>query len=249
MLVLSRKQNQSVVFPRLGVVVEITRVAGKTVSVGVTAPKDIQILRGELLDAETGVSESTQLPETLSQHDLRNRLNKANLALTLLRKQIAAGRIEDADVSLATALGVLSDLDLESQSTGAEEVTRATGARRRRALLVEDDANERALLASYLRASGFDVDTAEDGVAALEYLAHQKPDAVVMDMQMPRLDGKQTVRRIRADYELDDVKLFIVSGKDRQAMNVPIGDRGVQRWFQKPLHPEDLVDELTASLK
>ncbi|MGB7325455.1 MAG: response regulator, partial [Rubripirellula sp.] len=75
-----------------------------------------------------------------------------------------------------------------------------------------------------------------------------KPDAVVMDMEMPRLNGSDCVKEIRSDYQFDDMKLFVVSGMEQRAMNVPSGDRGVQRWFQKPISPEELVDELASSL-
>ena len=50
MLVVSRKENQSIVFPALGISVNIVRAGGKTVRVGVDAPKDVRILRGELMD-------------------------------------------------------------------------------------------------------------------------------------------------------------------------------------------------------
>ena len=108
--------------------------------------------------------------------------------------------------------------------------------------------NRSLLLAAYLQASGYDVDTAEDGLAALEYLSKNTPDAVVMDMEMPRLNGSQCVKRIRSDKRFDDMKLFVVSGMEQKAMKVAAGNLGVQRWFQKPLCPEDLVKELEASL-
>lgn len=269
MLVVSRKENQSVVFPSLGITVEILRVAGKAVRVGVRAPDEIRVLRGELVDSESYAvpatrSNSDQNDGTAkAMHDLRNRLNKAQLAMTLLEKQLAAGRMDDAEASLALALktfdemdqaagsasvaqpgvgyGVTSEKDASDAPTGASE----TSVKPKRALLVEDDPNERMLLASYLRASGYDVDTAEDGQAALDYLSKQKPDAVVMDMEMPRLNGRDAIQEIRRDEQFDDMKVFVVSGMAQKAMNVPSGDRGVQRWFQKPLSPDDLVDELS----
>ncbi len=54
MLVVSRKQNESIVFPGLGISVEIVRVAGKTVRVGIQAPDEVKILRGELYDNLAG---------------------------------------------------------------------------------------------------------------------------------------------------------------------------------------------------
>jgi len=258
MLVLSRKQNQTVVFPNLGITVEILRTAGKTVQVGVEAPRDVQILRGELtansgasLDSSTAQSKS----HSKAQHEMRNRLNKANLAIKLLQKQIAAGRIEDAETSLAVALEAFGEMEQMvttpapfKSSPGLATSSTSPGPKRKRALLVEDDPNERVLLAAYLRSSGFEVDTAEDGQEALDYLAHQKPDAVVMDMEMPRLHGAECVKEIRSDHHFDDMKLFVVSGMEQRASNVLSGDRGVQRWFQKPLSPEDLVHALESSL-
>ncbi len=257
MLVVSRKQNQSVVFPSLGIRVEILRIAGKTIRVGVEAPDSVQILRGELSGTPCSDGDHSGTDESASKeaHELRNRLNKANLAMQLLQKQLAAGSVEGAEKSLEIALQTFSEIE---QTASALRTVAATPGfkqpksiackQRKRALLVEDDPNERILLAAYLQASGYEVDTAVDGQAALEYLADHKPDAVVMDMEMPRLSGSECIQEIRRDYQFDDMKLFVVSGMEQKAMKVPMGDRGVQRWFQKPLCPEDLVKELEASL-
>ena len=254
MLVVSRKQNQSVVFPALGIRVEILRVAGKTVRVGVDAPDEIQILRGELPQSTRSVAESKSASKK-ENHELRNRLNKANLAMKLLQKQLAAGSLDDAEESLELALKTFDEIERTASTEvtvgalpGFAETDSNSGKTQKRALLVEDDPNERMLLAAYLRASGYEVDTAEDGRAALEYLAQHKPDAVVMDMEMPRLSGSECVKVIRSDYQFDDMKLFVVSGMEQGAMNVLSGDRGVQRWFQKPLSPEDLVNALESCL-
>ena len=256
MLVVSRKQNQSVVFPSLGIRVEILRLAGKTVRIGVEAPDEIQILRGELSGADLSDADAVDSRKSTSkeQHELRNRLNKANLAMQLLRKQLAEDKVTDAEESLAIALEAFDQMERAVAAQGTArpkpfcDESRLDQGNRKRALLVEDDPNERTLLASYLRASGYEVDTAEDGQAALEYLADHKPDAVVMDMEMPRLNGSECVKEIRNDYQFDDMKLFVVSGMEQKAMKVPTGDRGVQRWFTKPLCPEDLVNELDTSL-
>ncbi len=268
MLVVSRKENQSVVFPSLGISVDIIRVAGRTVKVGIQAPSDIRILRGELLaDEPTDALATPQSTDanSASKHELRNRLHQANLAMKLIEKQLACGQVEAAEESLAMALEAFSSIEKSSvlkrpssevaaaDFPASESVDPAPSpfvknGKRKRALLVEDDPNERALLASYLRSSGYDVDTACDGQEALEYLATQKPDAVVMDMQMPRLSGDQAVREIRSDYHFDDVKLYIVSGQEQSSTDVPSGDRGIQRWFQKPLDPDTLVSEMLAGL-
>ncbi len=158
MLVVSRKQNQSVVFPGLGIRVEILRISGKTVRVGIKAPDEIQILRGEL-DSATPASPQPSDASISERHELRNRMNKANLAMKLLQKQLAAGKVVDAEESLSIALETFDEMEKSVGTQGIPTSTRCletsrlnAGSPRKRALLVEDDPNEPMLLASYLRA-------------------------------------------------------------------------------------------------
>ena len=66
-----------------------------------------------------------------------------------------------------------------------------------RLLLVDDDSGVRASLSAFLTRAGFQVETALDGAQALSTLEKSKPDLVVMDVLMPRLDGRETLRRMR----------------------------------------------------
>jgi response regulator RpfG family c-di-GMP phosphodiesterase len=68
-----------------------------------------------------------------------------------------------------------------------------------RALLIEDNVNERELLAGYLRSYGIETTTANDGQDALDYLSlHALPDVVLLDMQMPRCNGRCFIKKVRA---------------------------------------------------
>lgn len=255
MLVLSRKKNQTVRFPNLGISVEILRLTGNSVRIGIDAPPHVRVLRGELGDdAQAADDPASQQGKTL-RHELRNRLNSATLALHVLQKQLDAGRIEDAEATLTKALESFAQLDrlASEQALGATvspgEAASKSMAGRRHALVVEDSANERELLAGYLRLCGYTVDAVEDGQAALDYLAkHSRPDVVLLDMQMPRLDGAKTIAAIRSDERYRDIKLFAVSGADRQAMELAAGDRGVDRWFQKPIEPGSFARALATEL-
>jgi CheY-like chemotaxis protein len=113
-----------------------------------------------------------------------------------------------------------------------------------KALVVEDDQNERELLAAYLRMGGLDVDVANDGQDALDYLhTHKRPDVVLMDLALPRCDGPTAIREIRNDPAIADVRIFAVTGRPRDQF----GDGGnfrVDRWFNKPLNAEDLLRDL-----
>ncbi|MCA9263950.1 MAG: response regulator, partial [Planctomycetales bacterium] len=113
------------------------------------------------------------------------------------------------------------------------------------ALIVEDDDNERSLLAAYLRMRGYAVEEATDGISAIEYLkTHSNPDVVLVDMNMPRLNGAKMVSRIRHTPRWRDLRVFGVSGSERSQWRLPLGERGVDRWFCKPVDPESIVHEI-----
>jgi carbon storage regulator CsrA len=115
-----------------------------------------------------------------------------------------------------------------------------------RALLVEDNANERQLMAGFLRLRGFAVDTADDGVDALEYLrSGGKPDLVLLDMGLPRCDGPTALRAIRRDPSLAGLKVFAVSAARPEDYGSPAG---VDRWFHKPVDPDRLFRDVSVEL-
>jgi len=175
---------------------------------------------------------------------MRTRLHTVGLALQLAQQELAGGQSDQAERSLDEAVQALARLDHEF---ALARPVAATPAQRilRRALLVEDNANERRLLAKYLERSGFRVDVANDGCDALDYLSsHDRPDVVLLDMLMPRCDGPSTIRAIRNNEHYAGIKVFAVSGLPPNTLSVPIGPEGVDSWFPKPLDPEALIDEI-----
>ena len=255
MLVLSRGIDEKVVFPHLGITVQILRIAGNKVRVGVEAPPNIRVLRAEIAqpaDLECLASSLANLPEAGNpkpfklSHDIRNKLNTAGLALHLAQKQIEAGMTVQAEGTIQRAL---EEFDTLEQTLIPQVKTRQEEPHRR-ALVVEDNANESALLAGYLQMSGFQVDTVGDGVEAMQYLSqNERPDVILLDMRMPRLGGPETVTSIRCKPELRGLKLFAVSGTDRKQAGVSVGPSGVDYWFCKPINPKQLVEEIDRRLR
>lgn len=227
MLVLSRKPKEKIFFPTLGVTVEVCSVKGNVVRIGIEAPPSAPIVRNEIANSKQYASE---------RHRLRNRLHTASLAVHLAQRQLQAGLEVEAEETLGGALSDFSVLDQELAATGGKPN------REIRALLVEDNCNESALLAEFLRLHGVKVETASDGQDALDYLkSHDRPDVVLIDMRMPRCDGPTTVAAIRQDSSYDGLKVFAVSGADPKECNTEIGARGVDHWFTKPVNPNALV--------
>lgn len=246
MLVLSRKPQETIVFPNLGIKLEIVRIASGKVRVGIEAPSDVAVLRGEIAERlgnelDPGVPRSGETENT-PQHRLRNRLHTARLGLKLLEKQLAAGRFDEAEETLCRALGIFQQLDSELERAN-KGVGHHLG---RRALVVEDDANESHLLAGILRMSGYAVETARDGLEALELLKKNRPDFVLLDMNMPRCDGSTTLTSIRANPEWRGLRIFAVTGCAQREIGATVS---VERWFQKPVDPEVLLGAMNESVE
>lgn len=243
MLVMSRKNGQRIVFPHLGVAVNILAIKGNIVKVGIDAPRDIKVLRDELVEADQSSSAGGQEVAKLSEHEIRNRLNQLSLKIALLQSKIDRGVCIDAGTDLQQLLSQLDQIDRHGDFDGSP--AQPAGGRQIRVLVVEDSDNERNLLAYVLAAKGYDVHLACDGVEALKILqAAQRPfDVVLMDMNMPNRNGLQTLQMIRHDNRLADLKVFAVTGSLRDDNEEPIG-RGWDGWFAKPVEVDTLLREI-----
>jgi carbon storage regulator CsrA len=248
MLVLSRKENEKVLFPHLGIALQILRVGGGKVRLGIEAPDDVSIVRHEIASDEQLAEFSERLKQKArnTTHEVRNKLHCTLLGLCLVQKQLSRNMFEAADETLAQLMESLQGLDNEL----GKMKSNGNGHSRRKALVVEDNSNERRLLAGYLSLSGFEVEAVDDGVKALDYLAsHDQPDAVVLDMQLPRLGGAAAVGVLRSDPRFRGLKVYAVSGMDREDLHVPVGPEGVDHWFTKPLDPSQLVELINSEVQ
>lgn len=244
MLVLSRRPGEEFVFPALDITIRIVRVEGGTTRVAIDAPRDIQVMRGELLKGDRAPAAT---PGRDGMHELCNRLSKATLSLHLFEKLWHAGRTTEAESVLSDVLASLKQVDrgwlMRTLSTPDRKPVRC------RTLVVDDDHNERHLLAGLLGMNGCECSTAADGDDALEYLAHhERPDFVLMDMWMPRRDGRQTLAAIRDDERFQGIKVFSISSTSPEEAGVAIGPQGYDAWFPKPLDPTKLWEAMQRSL-
>ena len=245
MLVLSRRAEEKIVFPQSGITVHVLGVRGNVVRIGVEAPPEIKVLRGELDGTQAPATAAAAAKRPAPSHALRNRLNKISLLTSLLERQWAAGRTDEAAATLRKLSDVVNSLNRDGAAGGKT----AGAPAKPRTLLVEDDAEDRELLAGLLSLNGVECDTAEDGLAALDFLSsHERPDFVLLDMYMPRCDGPETVVRIRRDPRLADLKVFAVSGTSPRDLGLPTGPEGVDAWFPKPVNPQTLWESIQKHL-
>src|SRR5881275_1664168 len=119
-------------------------------------------------------------------------------------------------------------------------------AQKPRVLVVEDDAEIGGALRRSLRLEGYDVRLAEDGVAALEESALFEPDAVVLDLGLPRLDGIDVCQRLR---DSSDVPILMLTARDGVDARVTGLDSGADDYLVKPFDRQELLARLRALLE
>jgi two-component system, OmpR family, response regulator len=113
-------------------------------------------------------------------------------------------------------------------------------------LIVDDDPHIRQLLAFALAKAGFDTIEAEDGEAALAVAESRMPDLLVLDINMPRMDGIETCRRLRAR---SDLPILFLSSRDDEIDRVLGIELGADDYVTKPFSPREVVARVTAILR
>ncbi|MGW0180829.1 response regulator transcription factor [Nocardia sp. NPDC003345] len=116
-----------------------------------------------------------------------------------------------------------------------------------RILVVDDDRAVRESLRRSLTFNGYTVDLAVDGIDALEKATAERPDALVLDVMMPRLDGLEVCRRLRSTG--DDLPILVLTARDSVSERVAGLDAGADDYLPKPFALEELLARLRALLR
>ena len=115
-------------------------------------------------------------------------------------------------------------------------------------LVVDDEPTIAEVVARYLERAGYRARVAADGVQAIEAAASQRPDLVVLDLMLPRLDGLEVMRRLR-EHDRDHIAVILLTAKGEESDRV-IGLRlGADDYVVKPFSPAELVARVDAVLR
>jgi chemosensory pili system protein ChpA (sensor histidine kinase/response regulator) len=160
-------------------------------------------------------------------------------------------------ISGATILGdgnVVVILDLlalirAQRDLNAQQIDRSapTLGRPRSVLVVDDSVTVRKVTSRLLERQGMDVLVAKDGVEAVALLQEQRPDVMLLDIEMPRMDGFEVARQVRHDERLENLPIVMVSSRTGDKHKEHASQLGVDRFLGKPFQENELlatIDEL-----
>ncbi|HXK32896.1 MAG TPA: response regulator transcription factor [Dehalococcoidia bacterium] len=113
-------------------------------------------------------------------------------------------------------------------------------------LVIEDEASLASTLSYNLRKNGFNVSSAADGVEGLQAARRDRPDVIVLDLMLPRMDGLEVCRRIRAD---SDVPILMLTAKAEELDKVVGLEMGADDYLTKPFSMRELLARVRALLR
>jgi DNA-binding response OmpR family regulator len=113
----------------------------------------------------------------------------------------------------------------------------------------DDDEDILSLVSLRLQRLGYRVREAQDGAEALAAIADERPDVLVLDAMMPRVDGYETIRRLRADPATASLPVILLSARARSADAAAGLDAGADIYLSKPFRSEELAAAISQLLR
>jgi CheY-like chemotaxis protein len=165
--------------------------------------------------------------------EFRCRRDMAEPMVTLLRQR-------PAEKSAST---VTAQAGSQHEPTFRQAIVTLSGHSRGlgRVLVVDDDDVIRRLIAANLTLEGFDVATAVDGQDCLEKVSVIAPDVITLDAMMPRLDGWETVRRLRKRPDTTHIKVVLITARDQNANPARYRHARADAYLAKPFDPAEMI--------
>ena len=114
----------------------------------------------------------------------------------------------------------------------------------RRILVVEDQEDNRQILRDLLSSVGYEMTEAWDGEAGVAAAKEQRPDLILMDIQLPLMDGYEATRRIKADPELKKIPVIVVTSYALSGDDSKAHDAGCDAYITKPYSPRQLLAKI-----
>jgi len=111
-------------------------------------------------------------------------------------------------------------------------------------MIVDDSLTVRKITSRLLQREGFAVTTAKDGVDALQALSEQRPDVILLDIEMPRMDGFEFTKTIKGDARFSNIPIIMITSRTAEKHRNRAAELGVDLYLGKPYQEEELMRHL-----
>jgi DNA-binding response OmpR family regulator len=115
-------------------------------------------------------------------------------------------------------------------------------------LIVDDDPDMLQALQVRLKASGYDVHCAEDGIGAISEARKRTPDLIVLDLGLPAGDGFVVLDALKTNLDLSSIPVIVLSGRDRRANEERVLNAGARAFLQKPVQSNEFLAVIRQAL-
>ena len=115
-------------------------------------------------------------------------------------------------------------------------------------MIVDDEVNIRTALKYRLKKEGYSVLLAVDGLEALDKVALERPDLIILDLMLPRMDGYEVLERLKGDPRTADIPVIILTARGEKEDRARSLESGAASFMAKPFSPRQLVAEVKRAL-
>ncbi|NQE36987.1 DNA-binding response regulator MtrA [Microcoleus sp. IPMA8] len=171
--------------------------------------------------------------------------NFAIITQTMIEKSAKVGKLHLAERNLnqeKTPLKVNVNVNVSTQKLGRDYSMSTV-------MVVDDSVTLREMIADLLKGRGLNVTVASDGVEALEQIKANRPDLVVLDIVMPRMNGYEVCRRLKSDPKTQNLPVVMCSSKSEEFDRYWGMKQGADAYIAKPFHPQELVGTIKQLLR
>lgn len=116
------------------------------------------------------------------------------------------------------------------------------------ALVVDDSLSARRSLAEFIKDLGYDVRMARDGIEAIEVIETKKPDIILVDLEMPRMNGLELTSHIRSKKDIKDIPIIMITSRSTEKHREMADSAGVNSYLTKPFSEEQLLENIQSLL-
>ncbi|MGR3218524.1 MAG: transporter substrate-binding domain-containing protein [Candidatus Anammoxibacter sp.] len=231
--------------------------AGKDVSLKVVREKDVIVF--EVKDRGIGISPDRQTsifkPFEQAESSTTRLYGGTGLGLSIVKSMV---NLLKGEITLKSEEGkgstfilkiplVESDEELATEEmSGWNDINFSAD---NKILIVEDNTMNQQMLQALFKKLGLKVSIASDGASGIEMAISLKPDLIIMDMHMPKMDGLETTRRIRLNPECKDIPVIFLSADALSNRQKQVKDEGIADYLTKPLNINKLINVMVKYLR